>query len=394
MYSITTATTKIMEMSKRIRGVAGGTSAGKTISILFYLISAAQSDNPDDPTITTIGAESMPHLRRGAIRDFKKIMQQHGYWKQDNWRKAEKTYTFETGSQIEFLALDEPDKFRGGRRQRLYINECNNIPYAAFEQLQIRTTEYIFLDWNPSEEFWFYTKIKDKEDVEFLTLTYKDNEALDPRIVQAIEAKKDNARWWRVYGLGLLGEAEGRVFTGWNIVSGIPEEARLVRRGLDFGYTNDPTAIVDIYEYQGGILLDERCYQVGLMNRQIADILQADPNIMTVGDSSEPKSIDEIKEAGILIVPAVKGKGSVKAGIDYLQSINVWVTSRSTNVLKEYRNYMWTRKKHDEGFINEPQDLWNHAMDAIRYGAYGYKSGADYEEYEEDYETWTDTIGI
>lgn len=392
MYVETTATKKIIGMKSRVRAVAGGTSASKTISILLYLIAMAQSDKK--PTLTTIGAESVPHLKRGAIRDFKNIMQAHNYWKVDRWSKSDKIYEFETGSKIEFIGLDEPDKFRGGRRDRLYINECNNVAFAAYEQLEVRTKEFVYLDWNPSNEFWFYQHLENKDYVEFITLTYKDNEALSPEIVKAIEAKKDNPRWWRVYGLGLLGEAEGRVYQGWQTIDEIPHEARLVRRGMDFGYKNDPTAIVDIYEYNGGYILDEVCYQTGLLNRQIADILLRDKSVMTIADSAEPKSIDDIAERGVLIQPSVKGKDSINAGVNFIQDQKISVTKRSTNVLKEYRNYMYKKKRHEDGFVNVPEDAWNHAMDAIRYGLYGYRSHDEFEDYEENYQSWSSSIGI
>ena len=256
MFKETTATRKILKLRKRIRAIQGGTSASKTISILLVLIAMAQSD--ETPTLTSIVSETIPHLKRGAMRDFKKIMQTHRYWKDTNWNATDSIYTFETGSKIEFFSTDNGDRLRGARRDRLFVNECNNVPFDAFEQLEVRTKDFVFLDWNPTNEFWFYTDVEGKrDDVEHLILTYKDNEALPPEIVKAIEQRKSNKRWWRVYGEGLLGEVQGRIYTGWVILDGVPKEARLERRGLDFGYTNDPSAIVDVYRYNGGYLLDE-----------------------------------------------------------------------------------------------------------------------------------------
>ena len=205
LFQQTTATTKIIGMKKRLRCVPGGTSASKTISILLYLIARAQSDKT--PTLTSIIAESFPHLRRGAMRDFLKIMKDHNYYKDSLWEKTTSTYTFETGSQIEFFSADQPEKLRGGRRDRLFMNEANNIPFSAFEELEVRTKEFIFLDWNPTNEFWYYTDIKtSRDDVEELTLTYLDNESLDERIVESIEQRKNRKGWWQVYGLGKLGD--------------------------------------------------------------------------------------------------------------------------------------------------------------------------------------------
>lgn len=366
MYSQTTATNQIVKLSKRIRAVCGGTSASKTISILLYLIARAQSDKK--PTLTSVVSETLPHLKKGAIRDFLDIMQKHNYFKDVNWNKSELTYTFETGSKIEFFSSDQPHKVRGPRRDRLFINEANNVSFESFEQMEVRTKELIFLDWNPVAEFWFYTDVKQRDDVEFITLTYKDNEALDKEIVRAIEQRKDRKNWWRVYGEGQLGEVESRIYTGWQIIDDIPHEARLERRGLDFGYTNDPSAIIDIYYYNGGYIFDEVLYRKGMNNKQLADtILAQENNVLVIADSAEPKSIDEISLYGVNIQPSTKGQGSVNQGISFVQDQRCSITKRSVNMIKEYRNYLWKTDK-DGKIINEPEDINNHAMDAIRYG--------------------------
>lgn len=370
MFKETTATKKILKLNKRIRAVCGGTSASKTISILLYLIALAQSDKK--PTLTSIVAESIPHLKRGAIRDFKNILQTHHYWKDANWNATDYIYTFETGSKIEFFSSDNGDKLRGARRDRLFINEANNNTLDAFNQLEVRTKEFCFLDWNPTNEFWFYSDILGKrDDVDFITLTYKDNEALDEQIVKAIEARKNNKGWWQVYGLGQLGEVEGKIYKGWQIIDEIPHEARLERYGLDFGYSNDPTSIVAIYKYNGGFIFDEICYQKGLSNKQIADILNNLPKALVVADSSEPKSIDELKLYGVNVLPSLKGQGSVNKGIQFIQDQRISITKRSVNGLKEYRNYLWKVDKEGR-IINTPEDIFNHFMDAIRYGLDSY----------------------
>jgi phage terminase large subunit len=309
-YAQTTATKKVKALNKRIRVVCGGTSASKTISILLYLIAMAQSDKT--PTLTSIVSESFPHLRRGAMRDFLNIMQEHGYFNENLWSKTDYTYTFETGSKIEFFSADMPSKVRGPRRDRLFMNEGNNIAYESWDQLLIRTKEFAFLDYNPTNEFWFYTEILGKrDDVDFITLTYKDNEALDKNIVSEIESHKLNAAWWKVYGLGQLGEVEGKIFTNWKIIDEIPHEARLVVRGLDFGYARDPDALCDIYYYNGGYIIDELVYRVGMKDRQLADVIlnQPDPNVLTIGDSADKKAIDLLREYGVNII-GVDKKGS------------------------------------------------------------------------------------
>ncbi len=332
---------------------------------MLYLIAKAQADKT--PTMTSVVAESIPHLKRGAIRDFKNILQSHHYWKDSNWNATDSIYTFETGSKIEFFSTDNGDKLRGARRERLFINEANNTLLDAFNQLEVRTKEFIFLDWNPSNEFYFYTDILNKrDDVDFITLTYKDNEALSPEIIGAIEARKGNKNWWQVYGLGQLGEVEGKIYKDWAIIDEIPHEARLERYGMDFGYSNDPTSIVAIYKYNGGFILDEITYQKGLSNKQIADILLNKDKALVIADSAEPKSIDEIMGYGVNIQPALKGQGSVNKGIQYVQDQRISVTKRSLNIIREYRNYLWMTNK-DGKIINTPDGGFDHSMDAIRY---------------------------
>lgn len=353
-------------MSKRIRIVQGGTSASKTVSIILYLIAAAQSDKVK--TLTSIVSESFPHLRRGAERDFLNIMKAHQYFKDRLWDKTNHTYTFETGSVIEFFSVDQPEKVRGARRDRLFINEANNIPFNAFEELEVRTKEFIFLDYNPTSEFWLFTEVIPKRsDIEQIILTYKDNEALSRDIVDSIEQRINRPGWWRVYGLGQLGEIEGKVYKDWQIIDDIPHEARLGCYGLDYGYTNDPTVIVAIYKYNGGLIWDEVAYHKGLSNKQISDILSNQKQAPIVPDSSEPKSNDELKSYGHTVIPAEKGKDSVNNGIQLVQSQSVSITKHSVNIIREYRNYLWEIDKNGK-ILNVPEHLFSHSMDAGRYG--------------------------
>ena len=371
MFSNTQALQKIAELKNRIRAIQGGTASAKTISIILLLINAAQSDTK--PTITSIVSESFPHIKRGSMRDFLNIMEEHKYFKENRWNKTDCIYTFETGSKIEFFSADQPDKVRGPRRERLFINEANNIPFDTFEQLEVRTNNYAFLDWNPTSEFWFYSDVKGKRnDVDHIILTYLDNEALSPDIVASIEQRKNRPGWWKVYGEGLLGETEGKIYKNWIIIDEIPHEARLERYGLDFGYSNDPTALVAIYKYNNGFILDEILFQKGLSNKQIADTIRNLEQVLVIADSAEPKSIDEIKSYGVNIIGAEKGKDSVNNGIQFVQDQRISITKQSLNIIKEYRNYLWMTDKFGK-ILNVPEGIWDNSMDAIRYGINSFK---------------------
>lgn len=366
MYVITTATKRIAGMTKRIRALQGGTSAGKTVGAIEVLIDLAQRD--EIPTITSIVSESFPHLKRGAMLDFLSIMQQQGYYQDKQWNKTDSTYTFPNKSKIEFFSVDQSGKVRGPRRDRLLINEANNVPYETFDQLEVRTKEFVMLDWNPVSDFWYYDKVANRDDVEHIILTYKDNEALDSRIIASIEQRKDRKGWWKVYGEGQLGEVEGKIYSGWEIIDEVPHNARLERRGLDFGYTNDPSAIVDIYRYDGGFIWDEVLHGKGFSNKRLADTMlaQTHPGILTIADSAEPKSIDEIKGYGLNIVGAEKGKDSVLNTIQLVQDQKISVTKRSINIIKEYRNFLWETDK-DGKILNVPEREYKHSMDAGGY---------------------------
>ncbi len=332
-------------------------------------------------------SETYPHLEDGAMQDFKNIMKDRRYWNESRWHGTKHIYTTEAGNEIQFSAIDSYGKAHGPRRDVLYVNEANNIDYKIVDQLITRTRETIWLDWNPSEEFWFYTEMQpNRDDIDFLTVTYKDNEALDRTTIMEIESHKHNKNWWQVYGLGLLGEIEGRIYTGWNCtLDEVPFEARLERRGLDFGYSQDPAAIVDVYWYNGGYILDQRLYQRGMSNRKLATFLNnmEDPNTLLIADSAEPKSIDELKEYGVGVLGANKGPGSVNQGINYMQDQRISVTKRSTALIKEYRKYMWQTDKAGN-ILKTPEGGNDHLLDAARYAMGSLRPNDDEDDMPED----------
>ncbi len=354
-------------MKKKIRDVRGGTGGGKTIGITTWDIDFAQSSKN---RIIDVVSESYPHLDAGVMKDFKNIMTDRGYWNEDRWNEGKHFYKFETGSEIHFQSFDKLGKAHGPRRDVLHLNEANYLPWNVVDQLITRTRSVVWAEYNPSVEFWMQEQIIGRrEDVESLKLTYLDNEGLSESEIIEIESHKSNAQWWKVYGLGEFGEIEGRIYKDWKIIEEIPHEARLTSRGLDFGYSNDPSALIDIYKYNGGNIWNETIYQKGLSNKQIADIVLnlPEPQTLIVADSAEPKSIDELRSYGLNVLPTTKGPGSVNQGIQKVQSKRISVTSRSINTIKEYRNYNWLMDKNGKT-LNIPEDGFNHAMDAGRYG--------------------------
>jgi phage terminase large subunit len=364
----TTALRKIHKLTKRTKIIQGGTSASKTFSILWVLSNKAM--HIPDLEISVV-AESIPHIRRGALRDFEKIMRWGGRYNPNSFNRSLLKYEFLNGSFIEFFSADDSSKLRGARRDILYINECNNISFQAYNELAIRTKKEVYLDFNPANEFWVHTELKDESDADFIILTYKDNEALDQSIVQQIEKNREKAKtssywanWWKVYGEGQVGSLEGVIFSNWQQIDKLPNEARLIGIGLDFGYTNDPTAIIEVYNYNGKRILNELKYQTGMLNSDIAKVLPN--NVPIYADSAEPKSIDEIRRYGKTIKGVTKGKDSINYGIDTMQQQDYLVTKDSTNLIKELRSYIWDTDKQGVK-LNKPIDHFNHAIDALRY---------------------------
>ena len=367
MLQKTTAQNKIAQLKKRVRIVRGGTSSSKTFSIIPMLITyAVQKDN----TEISIVSESIPHLRRGAIRDFLKIMQMVGMYDPNKWNKSSLTYTFSNNSFIEFFSADQPDKLRGARRDVLFINECNNVDWESYYQLAIRTRKFIYLDYNPVTEFWVDTELVHDADSEMIVLTYKDNEALDSSIVAEIEKAKEKAEtseywrnWWAVYGLGQIGNLEGVIFSNYQLIDTIPSDARLLGCGVDFGYSVDPTAIVDVYQYNDQRIIKEICYRTGMINSDIAKVLPK--GVPIYADSAEPKSIEEIRRFGISIKGVTKGKDSINYGIQVMQGQNYMITKDSTNLIKELRGYCWDKGKDGKTLPIPVGD--DHIIDAWRY---------------------------
>jgi len=372
MFIRTTVINKIKALTKFVKGIQGGTSAGKTYGVLPILIDIATKT---PLTEISVVAESIPHLKRGAMKDFKKIMTETGRWFDQRWNATDFKYTFANGSQIEFFSADNDSKLRGARRDYLYMNEANNMLFHAYTELASRTKLGVYLDWNPTEEFWFHTDLQNDDDVDFIVVNYLDNEACPESALNFINKAKEKAltstywdNWYKVYGLGQLGQLEGVIFDNWQTIDSIPQEAKIIGYGLDFGYSNDPTALIAVYEYDGKIIADECIYSTGLLNSDIISLMKHEKRLPIWADSAEPKSIEEIRRSGWNIKPVVKGADSITFGISVLQDREILVTKSSTNLIKELRRYSWDTDKAGKK-LNKPIDEMNHAIDALRYFA-------------------------
>lgn len=367
MFQRTSAINKILKLNKFIRGVQGGTSASKTYGIIAILIDYCAKNESKDCSVVS---ESIPHLKRGAMKDFKKIMKDTGRWNNDRWHSTDSRYTFKNGSIIEFFSADNDSKLRGARRDVLYMNECNNMTFYSFTELSSRTKDFCFLDWNPTNSFWFHEELQNDSDVDFIIINYLDNEACPESALKMIEKAKEKgktskfwANWYRVYGLGEVGSLDGVIFNNWQQIDTIPEGCEFISYGMDFGFTNDPTTLIYLGKYNNNLIISELMYQKNLTNSEISYKVKnlVNSHGYITADSSEPKSIEEIKRHGVKIRGALKGKDSINYGIDLLQSFNLLVTSSSINLIKELRNYTWDEDKNGNK-LNKPIDSYNHCF--------------------------------
>jgi phage terminase large subunit len=377
--SVTTSLKKMLKMKARKKVIQGATSSGKTYGIIPILYDKCLAT---DRIKVTVVAETLTAVKEGALEIFKNFMYDEFRWKDSCWNASSLIYTLQNGSKIQFKSFDSVGKAKaGGKRDILFINEANHVPYEIADALIIRSKE-TWLDFNADSEFWAHTQILKSENSEFLKLTYLDNEAIPPETLEDLLERKRKAEdeerkglkgywwnWWQVYGLGEIGSIQGVVFNNWKTIETLPKEAELVGRGMDFGFTNDPTTIVDIYKIDGKYLLDERLYKTSLTNSDIWNEfkrLQLDNSIVTIADSAEPKSITELSRLGMKIQGAIKGQDSIMFGIQKMQQEEFLVTDRSVNLIKELRMYSWATDREGNS-LNKPIDDYNHTIDSVRY---------------------------
>jgi len=356
----------------------GGTASSKTWSILQLLILIAQ--NANSPLLISVVSESLPHLKRGAIRDFFRILDESP----DNnprYNKTEQTYSFGKG-RIEFFGADESAKIRGPRRDILFINECNNVPWETARGLDIRTNKFTFLDWNPVSEFWAHENWTEPENA-YIHSTYLDAIDVIPEAVRLnIESNKDkDPNWWNIYGLGLIGRIEGLVYPLFNQVDVLPSQGDLIY-GLDFGFSGDPAVLTRHKVFHDELYSEELFYEQGLTNQDISAKmieLGVDKKDEIWADSAEPKSIEEIYQQGFNIKGAPKGPGSVEYGHQKVRQYKQYWTKDSLNCIKEQRNFRYKPDKNGK-LTEKTTHNYSHGMDSRRYAIMGHSEEAEPEE--------------
>lgn len=385
MIQQTTALRKIASLKKRIRIIRGGQGAAKTISILILIINHASSK--PNREILIISAE-LTKMRLTVIKDFVKIMRDIGLYEESRF-VAGTLYRFENGSFIKFIGLDKADVGKGLRSHVAYFNEVNKCDFESYRQVATRAG-LVLADYNPDAPFFIDKEVLTRSDVDFLQLTFMDNELLPDTERQEILMYKEKgyypdgtvkseywANIWRVYGLGDIGNLQGVVFSNWRIIDALPPEATLKGYGMDFGYTNDPTTVIGCYEYNGRRIYDEVIYQTGLGNSDRARLMTqagiTKKNII-YADRSAPENIAELRARGFYVMPypTKKEKEGIVYGISLMQEGEFLVTKRSVNMINELQNYIWLTDKEGNS-TNEPIDAFNHALDGARYFEMGNK---------------------
>lgn len=357
--------------TSRFVSSCGGTRSGKTFAILEVLYKMACRDRR--PTVTSVISETFPHLKRGAIRDFRNMLDSR--WDESCWSRTDSIYTLSNGSMIEFFSADNPGKVHGPARDRLFINEAQSIPWDVARQLLVRTRGLVLLDYNPTHEFWVQKEIEPRDTCVTIVSTYQDNPYLSPEQVAEIEANRHDKNWWRVYGEGKVGQLEGLIFPDFVQVDSLPElsDGMVETWGLDYGFACDPSALVHCYtdNRKKELWLDERLYRTGMLNEDLAAAMKAEGIGRTVrvyADSAEPKTNETLRRYGYNIQPSYKAT-KIAEQIQAIRGYKMHVTKRSLNLIRELRGYVWMTNKAGE-WLNEPVDMLNHAIDSFRYGVF------------------------
>jgi phage terminase large subunit len=351
----------------------GGTSSGKTYSILQVLFTFAVSQ-PN--LVITVAGQDIPNLKAGALRDAITIWSESEELKQlvKEYNKSDRIFTFQSGSIIEFKSYDDAQDAKNGKRDYLFINEANGVRYDVFNELYMRTKVKTYIDYNPNEAFWVHEKLLGQPNVKLLISDYRHNPFIDKKLIEKIENLKEvDLELWKVYARGMTGKIEGLVFRNYTRCANIPSDAQLIGYGLDFGFTNDPSACIGVWKYNGELYIKEFVYERQLTNPMLAEKLKENKITSVIADSSEPKSIQELFNLGINATGVKKGADSVRAGLNLLKGYKMNITNDSTNLLRELAGYKWKQKNGE--MLNETIGMNDHAIDALRYVALTYLQG-------------------
>jgi len=369
----------LLKSNKKIIVEQGGTRSGKTYNILLWIIFSYCTQNTNK--IITICRKSFPSLRATVMRDFLDILKTHKMYNEINHNKSSSEYKL-YNNLVEFISLDEPQKVRGRKRDVLFINEANELYFEDWQQLLFRTNEKIILDYNPSDEYsWIYDKVINRDDADFYITTYKDNTFLEQALIKEIERLKEtDPQYWQIYGLGQKGVSKSTIFNYEE--SNIPDDAEFLSMGVDYGYTNDPTAHISVYKKGHNLYVEEHLYKTMMT----AEDIHSHFKLLNVGDkiiysdSSEPRLNDYLRRTGWNIRPTVKGRDSIIAGIDLLKRYKLYVTPDSKNLIQEFRNYKWSEDKTGK-LTNIPIDKHNHLLDSLRYATFNILSKPNFGKY-------------
>ena len=368
MTQVTIDTTNVFHKAynsnTRITCLQGGTRSSKTYSLCQLFIVKALRETGK---VFTICRKTLPALKGTAYRDVLALLKELGLYSEEYHNKSELSYSL-NGNLLEFISVDQPQKIRGRKRNYLWLNEANEFTYEDYQQLILRTTEKVYLDYNPSDPYsWIYEKVITRDDCTFFKSTYKANPFLDKDTIAEIERLKDlDPDYWQVYGLGEIGSIQTMIFRKFELVDEV--QGNLVGYGLDFGFTNSPSALVAVYISDDNLYIKEMLYEKRLTNTDLANKLREfkiDRQSEIVGDSAEPKTIEEIYRQGFNIKPAKKGAG-IHLGIDIMRRYKLHITKDSLNAIKEFRSYKWATDKNGD-VLNTPVKVNDHLIDATRY---------------------------
>ena len=370
----------LVNSDKKIVVEQGGTRSGKTYNILLFIIFHYCTHNKNK--IITICRKTFPSLRATVLRDFLQILNHYQVYRDEYHNKSSSEYHL-FGNLIEFTSLDQSQKIRGRKRDLLFINEGNELYWEDWQQLIFRTQERIILDFNPSDEYhWIYDNVITRKDCAFYKTTYLDNPFLEDVIRDEIERLKEtDDQYWQIYGLGERATSINTIFK-YAEVNKIPEDAKLIAYGMDFGYSNDPTTLVSVFVIEHSLYIKEHLYRTQMTTQDI-NIFLREQNLLTnpiYADSAEPRLIAELRRMGHNIFPSLKGKDSINAGIDLLKRYKLHITSDSNNAIQEFRNYKWKEDKSGR-LINIPEDKHNHIIDPCRYATYSILSRPNFGKY-------------